>query len=222
MLQIFSGQRVVCALMVISVSLSSIAAKQQEPCIFPAKYAAQMAEYLNTKGSWPAHCSGRFIGKYFTEHGVNQTDAQMLVEKGNLVRQEGQPPADVSQFAKGAMFLYNVIAGKHQDQYAKMFTEMMIYNYFGASNQFFAMGVNAPPQFYTDDNCFDKSGSLAQALRNATIDAMLQGNRAFIQNIESAFAPQCEGRDQDYGLAVKNVGEFLDAKYQYCLQMLGQ
>lgn len=181
-----------------------------------------MAVYLNTKGGWPAHCSGRFIGKYFIDHGVNQTDAEMLVQKGNLVRQVGQPPADASQFAKGAVFLYEVIAGMHQDQFAKIFTEMMIYNFFGASNQFFAMGVNAPPQFYTDENCYEKSGSLAQALRNATVDAMLQGNRAFIQNIESAFAPQCEGRDQDYELAVKNVAAFLDAKYQYCQQMLGK
>lgn len=218
----FSTQIVVCIFSVLTVSFSAIAAKQQEPCIFPAKYAPQMAVYLNTKGSWSAHCSGRFIGKYFTEHGVNQTDAERLVEKGNLVRQEGQPPADASQFAKGAEFLYLVIAGYHQEQFAKMFTEKMINNYFGASNQFFAMGVNAPPQFYTDANCYGVSGSLAQALRNATVDAMLQGNRAFIQNIESAFAPQCEGRDQDYELAVRNVADFLDAKYQYCLQMLGK
>lgn len=216
----FSAHVVICGLTVLSISFSS-KATVQEPCIYPSKFADEMAIFQNAKGGWDAHCSGRFVGLHFVRNGINETDAEMMVQKGNLVRQEGQQPSSAEQFAKGAILLYQIIAGENTIQFAQMLTNGMLNNYFGASNQFLSMGVNAPPQFYTDPDCYGVADSVAQTLRNATIDAMYQGNLAFIQNLAERFAPHCDGRDSSYDLAVKGVCAFFDVKYQYCLKMLG-
>lgn len=198
----------------------AVQASNNETCIYTAKDAQKMAEFQNELGWF--HCNGKFVGMQYALYGINEADLEIMTAKANRVLAEGQKAATPQQYGAGAIFLYEFFQGKGLKQFVQGMTMQLISNYFGAANQFATMGVSAPPQWYTDPNSYDKVGSIANLLRNNTIAAMLLGMETFTAEVIKSFPLHCDGMNPDYDVALQNVYEFLDLKYEYCRDLTGQ
>lgn len=191
-------------------------------CFYPASGASadQIAEFQNDYG-WEVHCSSKFLGGYYNQHGFIAKDLNILAEKANLVLPEGQDPISGQAFGAAAVWLYQLFQGKLTQQIAQSMAQQIVTSYFGAANQYSGFNVIAPPSWFSNPNCYNQTGSLANVLRNDTLTGMLGGMTSLLTEAISNFPPHCDGFNLDYDAAYSTLCDFFDKQYAYCKQVAG-